>query len=305
MKTFYSHGKLLLSGEYVVLDGALALAAPTHAGQWLEIRDAETDGLHWRSLGPGGVSWFDTHYRPEELQAPPLQDVLPSDLRGRLRYLLATICSLKPDFADQIRHTAVETRLEFPREWGLGSSSTLISNLAFWADINPFLLLKKTFGGSGYDIAAAREDAPFLYRLGPEGNPEVESIAFTPPFAHALFFVYLNQKQDSREGISQYRNRPIDREAAVNRISGLTQQMIASTDLDSFCEIMEAHEAYIAEVLQIQPVKERLFPDFPGSVKSLGAWGGDFILATGRASHQEYFRKKGYPVVKPYREMIL
>ena len=305
MKTFYSHGKLLLSGEYVVLDGALALAAPTHAGQWLEISDATSDGLHWRSLGPGGDSWFETHFHPEELQGPPLQENLPQDLRGRLRYLLATICRLKPDFMNQLSQTVVETRLEFPKEWGLGSSSTLISNLAFWADIDPFLLLKKTFGGSGYDIAAARVDTPFLYRLGPEGNPEVESIAFTPPFAQALFFVYLNQKQDSREGISQYRNRPIDREAAVRQISGLTQQMIASTDLDSFCEIIEAHEAYIAEILQIQPVKERLFPDFPGSVKSLGAWGGDFILATGSASHQEYFRKKGYPVVKPYREMIL
>ena len=32
-KTFYSNGKLLITGEYVVLDGAKALALPTKYGQ--------------------------------------------------------------------------------------------------------------------------------------------------------------------------------------------------------------------------------------------------------------------------------
>ena len=33
----YSNGKLLISGEYVILDGALSLAVPTLFGQYLEI----------------------------------------------------------------------------------------------------------------------------------------------------------------------------------------------------------------------------------------------------------------------------
>lgn len=33
MNTIFSHGKLLLSSEYVILDGALALAIPTQMGQ--------------------------------------------------------------------------------------------------------------------------------------------------------------------------------------------------------------------------------------------------------------------------------
>ena len=32
-QTFYSNGKLLITGEYVVLDGAKALALPTKFGQ--------------------------------------------------------------------------------------------------------------------------------------------------------------------------------------------------------------------------------------------------------------------------------
>ena len=58
--------------------------------------------------------------------------------------------------------TRVETQLEFPREWGLGSSSTLISNLGLWAETDPYDLLSATLGGSGYDIAAARSESPFL-----------------------------------------------------------------------------------------------------------------------------------------------
>lgn len=37
-KLFYSNGKLLLSGEYAVLDGALSLAVPTKYGQLLSVK---------------------------------------------------------------------------------------------------------------------------------------------------------------------------------------------------------------------------------------------------------------------------
>ena len=36
-QTFYGHGKLLLTGEYAVLDGAKALSIPTRFGQSLEV----------------------------------------------------------------------------------------------------------------------------------------------------------------------------------------------------------------------------------------------------------------------------
>ena len=37
-QTFYSNGKLLITGEYVVLDGAKALALPTKFGQSLVVK---------------------------------------------------------------------------------------------------------------------------------------------------------------------------------------------------------------------------------------------------------------------------
>ncbi|MEJ2162804.1 MAG: GYDIA family GHMP kinase [Robiginitalea sp.] len=305
MKTFYSHGKLLLSGEYLVLDGATALALPTRPGQSLKVRDSKTEGLEWRSLNPDGTPWFNTRFTPKELAAPYPKGKLPEDIRGRLQLLIDATVRLNPQFAEELQNTTVETQLEFPRDWGLGSSSTLISNLAFWAGIDPYTLLQKTFGGSGYDIAAARQKNPFFYRLDSDGTPVVEEAAFDPPFASELFFVYLNQKQDSRSGIARYRNRSVDPETAVARVSGLTTQLVSAPTLASFCELLDEHEAFIAGILQTPTVKELRFPDFPGSVKSLGAWGGDFVLATGPETHQEYFRKQGFRVLKPYQELIL
>ena len=34
----------------------------------------------------------------------------------------------------------------------------------------------------------------------------------------------------------------------------------------------------MSELLDTKTIKELLFPDFSGTIKSLGAWGGDFVL---------------------------
>lgn len=305
MKTYYSHGKLLLSGEYLVLDGASALALPTRPGQWLRVTESQTDGLQWTSRNPDGSSWFETHFAPSELRGLVGKQPLPSDVRGRLGHILGAILSLQPDFLTELEGSVVETRLEFPRQWGLGSSSTLISNLASWSGTDPFALLSLTLGGSGYDIAAARQQQPFVYHLEAGGSPVIEALDFNPPFAESLFFVYLNQKQDSREGIRRYRNRSFDREGAVRAVSELTRKLAGATSLEGFCEALDTHESLLSEILGMPPVKKRLFPDYPGSIKSLGAWGGDFILATGTESEREYFKEKGYSTLRSYRELIL
>lgn len=303
MTSFYSHGKILLSGEYLVLDGALALALPTRKGQWLRVEPATAPGLRWTSRSPGGTPWFETHFSPEELAAPA-EGGFPAGVRERLLFMLRTARKQAPGFLEGPCALAVETRLEFPREWGLGSSSTLVSNLASWAGIDPYALLGETLGGSGYDLAAARHKGPLFYQLR-DGQPAVADAPFAPGFAGQLFFVYLNRKQDSREGIRRYRQRPFDRQQAALEISSLTRQLAGAPDLGSFCRALERHEALLSGLLGLAPVKEALFPDYPGSLKSLGAWGGDFILATGAEKGHEYFREKGYDTLVPYHEMVL
>ena len=61
-KKFYSHGKLLLSGEYVVLDGALSLAIPTKYGQSLIVEQTEKLILNWKSFDENKTVWFQIHF---------------------------------------------------------------------------------------------------------------------------------------------------------------------------------------------------------------------------------------------------
>lgn len=305
MKTsYYSHGKLLLSGEYVVLDGARALALPTRLGQWLEVFEDPGRGLSWMSLDADGTPWLEAHFEPEALALAPEPGPFPGDPAARLLRILQTAVSLQPAFLGKIQGQRVVTRLEFPRAWGLGSSSTLLANLALWAEADPYALLDRTLGGSGYDLACAGADHPIYYRRIPSHPPRVEAAPFDPPFAESLWFVYLNVKQDSREGIARYRQLKAVPESLLAEISALGERMASAAGLPAFREAVERHEALLSALLGLPTVKKRLFPDYAGSLKSLGAWGGDFILAAGDADTPRYFLEKGYPTCLPYRELI-
>ena len=61
----------------------------------------------------------------------------------------------------------------------------------------------------------------------------------------------------------------------------------------------------ISSIIELPTVKERLFPDYFGTLKSLGAWGGDFILATGDKNTPQYFKAKGYTTILRYSDMVL
>ena len=54
--------------------------------------------------------------------------------------------------------------------------------------------------------------------------------------------------------------------------------------------------------MQTKTVKEKYFSDYNGSIKSLGAWGGDFILAT--RNNKNYFLEKGFNTVFSFSELI-
>src|SRR5690606_6552586 len=162
----------------------------------------------------------------------------------------------------------------------------------------------KTFGGSGYDIAAARNDTPIIYQLTGEER-SVLNTSFNPGFSENLFFVHLNRKQDSRKAISHYRSQSKEALAeAVKKINSLTQSFINCTTLKEMELLIEIHETVISQLLNIPPAKKNLFPDFPGAIKSLGGWGGDFVMATGNKDAREYFIKKGYNTVVPFDKMV-
>ncbi len=308
--TLHAKGKLLLTGEYAVLDGAAALALPTRQGQQLTVvPGGETGRLRWSSTDMNGVEWFSALLSLSDFS---VVDTNNTAVAQRLSDIFRVCQSEQPGFlpADG-PGISVRISADFPLDWGLGSSSTLIALVAKWANINPYLLLERTFGGSGYDIACAFADGPIVYQRPATGYDEhrFRRVSFAPAFADQLYFVYLGQKQNSREGIQRYRDlAPGENHALVERITDLTNAMLTCSTLPDFEAILAEHEALIGQTLQLPRVKDTLFRDYPGSVKSLGAWGGDFVLVTSEQSleqTQKQWKTMGYEVCVGWREMLL
>ncbi len=299
MHRYYSNGKLLLSGEYLVLDGALSLALPTKFGQDLQVFPIEENKIVWESYSDENKLWFSTEINLNEL-AVSSEDKFVATLKK----ILLEAQKMNPEFLDTEKGFLVYTHLSFPTNWGLGTSSTLINNIASWANVDAFELLNKSFGGSGYDIACAQNNTAIQYQIKEEG-PKVSKVSFQPSFSENLFFVYLNQKQDSKEGIQMYKSLKIDKVVLSKKISEITEKMTTATTLQIFEELIFEHEKLMGDLLKIQPVKERLFADYFGAIKSLGAWGGDFVLVTGNEQTPVYFKEKGYHTILSYNDMIL
>ena len=302
-QTFYSNGKLLLTSEYLVLDGAKALALPTKMGQNLQVVTHDKPTISWKSFDADGTIWFE-----DELELDAIinyKEAAESSVKNTLLTILHHAHLLQPSFFQETVGYQIETALTFPKKWGLGTSSTLINNLAQWLKIDAFELLNNSFGGSGYDIACAQNDTPIFYQLENQ-KPNVTPLDFQPEFVTNLYFVYLNQKQSSKNAIAAYYNKKHEKlKQNIANINKLSDAVATAKNIKSFANALQLHENELSAILELLTVQEALFSDFDGVVKSLGAWGGDFILAIALEDPTAYFSSKGYSTVIPYKEMIL
>lgn len=299
MGRIFSPGKLLLTSEYFVLDGALALAIPTKLGQeffFEEIHDRNSEiiwqAYHqeklWLSIKINYRNWtiLDTNLEtPAKFVVSVLQHV--QDL-SRVKFQSENSYFLK-------------TNLQFPPDFGLGSSSTLMNNLAEWAEIDSFQLNENALGGSGYDIAVAQEKSPILYQALPE--KKISRVEFDPDFKNELIFIHLNQKQDSRKGIALYRSKPRNNEL-IHELSEITKAVFTAKSIEEFTLYMNHHEMLISSFLGIETAKEKYFPQYGGFIKSLGAWGGDFVLASKFGDYKKYFSDRNFTRIFEWQDLV-
>jgi predicted GIY-YIG superfamily endonuclease/mevalonate kinase len=304
IKTYQSNGKLLITGEYVVLDGAKSLAIPTKYGQSLKVEEYNSNSLTWKSYDEKGNVWFENSFTLEngEILKTIEND---NDISSRLVQILEAVQQLNPNFLKTQKGYKISTHLEFNREWGLGTSSTLINNIAQWANVDAYKLLEKTFGGSGYDIACAQHNTPITFQLNTKNQPLVNSVGFNPTFKDHLYFVYLNQKQNSRDGIKAYRSLNKVSDTIINDINVITEAITEVSSLSAFEHLITEHENIIGKLLNQTPIKSKVFSDYNGAIKSLGAWGGDFVLVTSENDPTDYFKSKGLDTIIPYSKMVL
>ena len=302
-ETHYSNGKLLITGQYVVLDGALSLALPTKFGQSLEILAINEPKIVWESFDEKGTLWFEESFELDTVGM--LKQVKHgNDVSNRIIQIFDALKTLNPNFLNSENGFKISTKLTFPIKWGLGTSSTLINNIAKWAHVDAYQLLEKTFGGSGYDIACAQNNMPITYRLN-QNKPIVTEIDFKPNFKNHIYFVYLNKKQNSRDGIANYKLNKGHIASELSEINNITNNIIECSSLKEFDSLITQHETIISKIIKQPTVKSLLFNDFNGSIKSLGAWGGDFVLVTSEVNPMAYFKNKGFDTIIPYKDMIL
>ena len=302
-KTFYSNGKLLITGEYLVLDGAKAFALPTKLGQNLIVENGDHKEISWKSYDADGSIWFEDVIMFTDIATGLLTET--ETVKSTLITILHEAFKLNPDFIVQANGHTITTQLGFPKSWGLGTSSTLINNIAQWLHIDAFTLLKNSFGGSGYDIACAQNDTPILYQLH-NSLPYVENVQFKPDFTEHLYFVYLNKKQSSKNAIAAYNvNKKYNLAQTISTNDNITAEVLYATTLSGFATALQKHEIQMSIILETATVKEALFPDFNGVIKSLGAWGGDFVLVIANENPTTFFAAKGYKTILAYEDLIL
>ena len=302
MKSFRSYTKLMISGEYLVLKGALSLAIPTKFSQ--EISVSEKSGapsVKWKSLINNNL-WFQTTLLLPDLQ---ITETNEANLAETLQKILKAAQLLNSGFLESSCEYQVTSVMNFDPAWGIGSSSSLISNIAYWADCDAFELNDLIFNGSGYDIACARSSSPIIYQL--EGNkPSFREAIFRPAFERQLYFVYLNRKQNSRESVGKADLSGVS-SRDISEISEITLGFEKATNLRNFQILMDKHEEIMSQIIQLKPVKSLFFNDFNGSVKSMGAWGGDFVLVASAASEEyvrNYFIARDLNTIFRYDEII-
>jgi len=285
------------------MEGALALALPLVKGQSLSSCKNNKKILSWQANTPNG-SWFTADY---DLTSFNIITTDNNKLAQKLADILIATRGLSHTFLMDNTGFNVITNLDFDPEFGFGSSSTLITNIAMWADVNPYELLEKTFGGSGYDIACAKADNPITYQIK-DDEIEVKEVDFNPDFKDKLYFVYLGNKQNSADGIRAFKKTGNFTTSDIRNISSITQKVIETKDFNLFKKLLENHELFMSKILSLPTVKSLFFSDFEGAVKSLGAWGGDFVLMATAKPEEElrsYLLKKGFDTIFKYDELVL
>jgi len=297
-----AHGKVLLTGEYVVLDGAQAIALPSMFGQSIEILPhGYTAAIKWIAKDNSQM-WFevflDFNYDIIETNNPQEAEILSNILKSA-RILSGNYLP----FMGKI----VVTDTDYPRAWGLGSSSTLIALVALYTGVNPYNLLRYTFGGSGFDVACAFASGPILFQKGKGPTHLTQSIRIPDSISKYLYFIYSEKKQKSSSEVERYTSlNQKDRAEAAAEITALSQNLLKISDISVFRKILDKHEEIISQLIGKPTLKNQFFSDFPGTIKSLGAWGGDFFLAVSPSVDdvRKYFNSKGLQVIFPYSEFI-
>jgi len=291
---FTAHGKLLLTGEYAITQSALGIAMPTSFGQHLSLESYDgPEHVLWEALDHKNRQWFTAGFDHEGQILHTSSAAMADKLQGFL-----TPVRLSKNWNTPVR---VQTKVDFPRLWGLGTSSTLCSLLSQWAEVDA-LSYRGLHGGSGYDLACAQATGAISYALK-DGKPEVDSVQL-PQAMESVVFVYRGAKQQTDSSLKLVGRKPFST-AQCEEISHLSEAFLIANSVDELEDIIEQHECLIASHLGLERAIEGPFKGIHGQVKSLGGWGGDFVMLTRFEENRQWLETNGFATIIPYESMAL
>ena len=297
---FKSNGKILLTSEYLVLDGAKAIALPSKLTQDLYIEQCDKEIIEWQGIDEKGNVWYEENFYLKN------NDLVYSAEKNNTSEKLLLLFNhiLKTREAKDILGNKFSTKLNFKREWGLGTSSTFVNNLAKWANIDPYRLLFSAFKGSGYDIACCDVNNPIIFEKK-QNSINVKNITFNPPFIENIYLIHLDKKQNTQASITNYLRTKSEKNDLIKRINLISEEMLQCKNLNHFEDLIVEHESIISQAISQEPIQKLTFNDYNlGKIKSLGAWGGDFILVTSKNNDLSYFNNKGFETILKLSDLV-
>ena len=297
---FKSNGKILLTSEYLVLDGAKAIALPSKLTQDLYVEQCDKEIIEWQGIDEKGNVWYEENFYLKNNDL--VYRAEKNNTSEKLLLLFNHI--LKTREVKDILGNKFSTKLNFKREWGLGTSSTFVNNLAKWANIDPYRLLFSAFKGSGYDIACCDVNNPIIFEKK-QNSINVKNITFNPPFIENIYLIHLDKKQNTQTSITNYLRTKSEKNDLIKRINLISEEILQCKNLNHFEDLIVEHESIISQAISQEPIQKLTFNDYNlGKIKSLGAWGGDFILVTSKNNDLSYFNNKGFETILKLSDLV-
>ena len=297
---FKSNGKLLITSEYLVMKGAMALAIPAKLDQELNVISTNSDFVNWKSFNKDNQIWYEEKFFLDK------GTLIYHGEKNKMSDLIVRLFDYIHKFNNPEKSIGNEFiwKINFNINWGLGSSSTLINNLSKWAKVNPYKLLFSVFNGSGYDIACCDKSNPIIFQKK-DNYLSVSDTTFNPNFLNNLFLIFLNKKQDTQKSVQNFLENDQSLSEEINQMNEIVHEIENVKDITTFESLIERHEKIIANILQMPTIQNEKFPDYNnGVIKSLGSWGGDFVLATGDEKSVDYFEEKGFNTIRKISDLL-
>ena len=283
MRSYFATGKVMLTGEYLVMNGFDCIALPTKLGQWMHVWDFDTpddssDFILYQAKDLHGNVWFET-----KILLPNFELVDPAQIENIQADRLVGILKLADsDFWETGKSWRIETQLEFERVWGLGSSSTLVKLFADFLHLDPMNIQFEIFGGSGYDVAIAQLQKPMVYCLTADDS-NWKYWRLEEYFTKDWYLVFYGQKIDSRNSLSSVQdelNDIAEDEFYTAQFDKIISQTRIASNIMELESSLEMYQMLLSKALMLPTTYDILGikPVNKGLCKWLGAWGGDMIL---------------------------